>query len=87
MRLDIWHFFGLAAQGVFGSRFLVQWLASEIQGKTVFPLYFWQASLLGAIGLLIYAVHIKDPVFIIGQSFGIVIYSRNLILRQRSARA
>ena len=33
-----------------------------------------------SIGLLIYAVFRKDPVIILGQSFGLFIYLRNLIL-------
>ena len=63
---------------------MVQWLASEARGKSVFPAYFWYASLVGAVGLLAYAIHIRDPIFILGQSFGLVVYSRNLALRHRA---
>jgi len=72
---------------MFASRFVVQWLVSELRGQSVFPRYFWYASLGGGIGLLLYAIHIQDPIFIVGQAFGLLVYSRNLVLRQRRAVA
>ena len=39
---------------------------------------FWFLSLGGALMLLTYAIHREDPVFILGQSAGMFIYSRNL---------
>ena len=81
-----WLGLGLAAQTLFFSRFLVQWIASERARKSVMPVAFWYFSLGGGVLLLAYAIHIFDPVFILGQSGGIVIYSRNLyfIHRHRS---
>jgi lipid-A-disaccharide synthase-like uncharacterized protein len=87
MRWDLWHLVGWIGQAMFASRFLVQWLVSEYRRQSVFPNYFWYASLGGAVGLLLYAIHIQDPVFIVGQSFGILVYGRNLALRQRHAPA
>jgi len=77
---DPWLYLGLAAQLCFTMRFLIQWIASEIKKESVIPVYFWYFSLLGSLGLLIYAVHRKDPVFILGQSAGCFIYIRNLML-------
>jgi lipid-A-disaccharide synthase-like uncharacterized protein len=37
--------------------------------------------------LLAYAIHRKDPVFILGQSMGIFIYTRNLFLIRREKKA
>ncbi len=71
---------GLVAQGLFSARFLVQWIASEKQGRSVVPLAFWLLSLAGGSLLLLYAILRQDPVFILGQAGGIVIYSRNLYL-------
>ena len=80
-----WKIFGLTFQACFMGRFLVQWLASEKAGKSVVPNAFWYLSLLGASGLLTYAiVHLKDPVFAIGQSTGFFIYIRNLVLIRKS---
>ena len=71
---------GFAGQGLFASRFIVQWIYSEKKGKSSIPVIFWYLSIFGGIGLLIYAIFRKDPVIILGQTFGIFIYLRNLIL-------
>ncbi len=74
----IWLGIGFLGQGLFSARFLIQWLMSERQRKSVIPLEFWYFSLAGGITLLAYAIHKRDPVFVLGQSFGLVIYLRNL---------
>jgi len=79
-----WKILGFLGQGVFASRFLVQWFMSERRGQSYFPRYFWYASILGSTVLFTYAVHIKDPVFILGQSMGMIIYYRNLVLLRRT---
>ena len=71
---------GFLGQALFASRFIVQWILSEKKGESHIPLVFWYLSIFGGIGLLIYAIFRKDPVIILGQSFGIFIYLRNLIL-------
>ena len=75
---------GFLGQGLFASRFIVQWLYSEKIGKSAIPVVFWYLSIGGGIGLLIYAIFRKDPVIITGQSFGIIIYIRNLVLLQKN---
>ncbi len=74
---------GFTGQGLFASRFIVQWIHSERKKESSIPLIFWYLSILGGIGLLIYAISRKDPVIIVGQTFGIFIYLRNLILISR----
>ncbi|MDC3156883.1 lipid-A-disaccharide synthase N-terminal domain-containing protein [Pelagibacteraceae bacterium] len=71
---------GFIGQGLFASRFIVQWIYSERKGESSIPIIFWYLSIFGGIGLLIYAIFRKDPVIITGQSVGILIYLRNLIL-------
>ncbi len=71
---------GLIGQLLFSGRFLVQWIASERKKKSIVPISFWILSILGSSFLLIYAIYKKDPVFILGQSFGFIVYIRNLIL-------
>jgi len=71
---------GFLGQGVFASRFIVQWIYSEKKGESSIPIVFWYLSILGGLGLLTYAIFRQDPVIIIGQSFGILIYVRNLFL-------
>ncbi len=71
---------GFLGQGVFASRFIVQWIYSEKKGESSIPIVFWYLSILGGLGLLTYAIFRQDPVIIVGQSFGILIYVRNLFL-------
>jgi lipid-A-disaccharide synthase-like uncharacterized protein len=74
----VWKLVGFGGQALFGSRFLVQWIATERRRRSVVPTAFWYLSLCGGLTLLSYAISIKDPVFITGQSFGVLVYSRNL---------
>ncbi len=71
---------GFIGQGIFASRFIVQWIYSEKKGKSEIPIIFWYLSIFGGLGLLTYAIFRQDPVIIVGQLFGIFIYLRNLIL-------
>ena len=87
MTWDPWVVVGLLGQTLFFTRFLVQWIASEKAGRSVVPTVFWFFSLGGGLVLLIYAIRRQDPVFILGQSAGLLVYSRNLwmIFRETSA--
>jgi lipid-A-disaccharide synthase-like uncharacterized protein len=76
--VDIGILIGYTAQGLFSMRFVVQWIASERAGKSVVPTAFWVFSIGGGVMLLGYAIYRKDPVFIIGQAFGVFVYLRNL---------
>ncbi|MFA6265195.1 MAG: lipid-A-disaccharide synthase N-terminal domain-containing protein [Pseudolabrys sp.] len=80
---------GYVAQLFFAMRFVVQWIASERAGRSVVPTTFWVFSIGGGIMLLGYALYRKDPVFIIGQAFGVFVYIRNLqfVLRGRGQGA
>ncbi len=81
----IWMTVGFAGQAMFSMRFLVQWLASEKQKRSVVPRAFWYFSVAGGVILLSYAIHRLDPVFILGQGMGLFIYGRNLWLIHRSS--
>jgi lipid-A-disaccharide synthase-like uncharacterized protein len=80
MTVDLWLILGLGAQGMFSARFLVQWIVSERRKQSTMPKIFWYLSLVGSGMLLVYAIHRRDPVFILGQSFGSLVYVRNLML-------
>jgi lipid-A-disaccharide synthase-like uncharacterized protein len=82
----IWLGAGFGGQALFAARFLVQWLVSEKERRSVIPTVFWYLSLGGGLVLLVYALHLRDPVFITGQATGVFIYLRNLMLL-RGARA
>ena len=76
----IWVLVGLSGQILFTARFLVQWIASERERRSVVPVAFWYFSLGGGAVLLAYALWRGDPVFVLGQSMGVGIYLRNLWL-------
>ena len=84
--LMYWQIVGFAGQAVFTARFLVQWIASEKKRDSVVPVAFWWLSLQGGLLLLVYAIHRQDPVFIVGQSMGMVVYVRNLMLVGKKKR-
>jgi lipid-A-disaccharide synthase-like uncharacterized protein len=83
MMSHLWLAIGLIGQAAFASRFLVQWIASERRHKSVIPVQFWILSILGSAALMIYSIYRRDPVFILGQSAGLLIYTRNLVLINR----
>ena len=94
MNIDLWLFsftltawiaIGFLGQTMFSLRFIVQWLSSEKHGRSHIPTAFWYFSIAGGSTLLAYAIFRQDPVFIVGQAFGLLIYFRNvhLIFRER----
>ena len=74
---------GFVGQGLFASRFIIQWIYSERVGKSSIPVVFWYLSIFGGLGLLTYAIFRQDPVIIVGQTFGIFIYIRNMIISRK----
>ncbi len=82
-----WLVLGLVGQAMFSTRFLIQWIASERRKQSVVPLAFWWFSLAGGLCLLSYALFRADPVFILGQSAGMIVYFRNLVLLRRNRLA
>ena len=85
--MNLWKVVGLIGQVTFGSRFIIQWLVSEKEGRSVIPVSFWYLSVIGAAITLVYAVHIEEPVFMLPQLAALLIYARNLYFVQREKRA
>ncbi len=85
-RTTAWLVLGFAGQAIFTARFLVQWLASERCRSSVVPVAFWWLSLLGGSFLLMYACSRQDPVIMLGQSLGVFVYVRNLMLVRKHRR-
>lgn len=81
----LWLIVGFVGQAVFTGRFVLQWLYIEFKKRSVIPVGFWYLSMLGSSILLVYAIYRQDPVFIAGQSFGLLVYLRNLQLISRQA--
>jgi lipid-A-disaccharide synthase-like uncharacterized protein len=82
---DTWVIVGFIAQSLFTLRFGIQWIASEKRKKSHIPEAFWYFSLAGGTLLLLYSIHRKDPVYIVGQATGLLIYVRNIyfIIQQK----
>tara|TARA_B100001250_G_C19260291_1_gene554657 strand:+ start:102 stop:401 length:300 start_codon:yes stop_codon:yes gene_type:complete len=80
----IWMLFGLFGQLVFFSRWVIQWIASERNSKSIIPIPFWWCSLIGGIITFIYACHIGSFPFILAQFIGIIVYLRNIYLIKKA---
>ncbi len=80
----VWIAVGFAGQALFTLRMLLQWYASEKSKRSVVPVGFWWGSLFGGILLLAYFVWRKDVVGVVGQSTGVFVYARNLVLIYRN---
>ena len=74
----LWLGIGFFGQGLFFMRWVVQWISSEKKKKSEIPILFWYFSLIGGLITLIYAIYRVDPVFILAQSFGLIVYLRNI---------
>jgi lipid-A-disaccharide synthase-like uncharacterized protein len=74
----LWLLVGFSAQLMFSMRFIVQWIASERARSSIVPESFWYFSLFGGALLFAYALYRADPVFVLGQGMGLVIYIRNI---------
>jgi len=81
--IGFWGIVGFIAQGVFFSRFLLQWLASERRRHSYVPVYFWWISLSGGALMLAYSIGIRQLPLILGQATGLLVYARNLIMIYR----
>lgn len=74
----LWLLIGFTAQLMFSMRFIIQWIASERARRSIVPETFWYFSFLGGAMLFAYAIYRVDPVFIMGQGMGLLIYARNI---------
>ncbi|MBD9561699.1 MULTISPECIES: lipid-A-disaccharide synthase N-terminal domain-containing protein [Pseudomonas] len=83
-RETLWLVIGFGGQVAFTGRFVLQWLYSEYKKRSVIPVSFWYLSIVGSTLLFAYAIYRQDPVFIVGQAFGSIVYLRNLQLIARS---
>ncbi len=80
-----WLAVGLLGNAAFASRFVLQWLASERAGRSVVPVAFWYLSILGSLVLLVYAIHLRSPIFTLAYLPNAFIYLRNISLERRGA--
>lgn len=79
--------YGCSGQILFTLRFIYQWYYSKRAGESELPAGFWIISLTGSLLIVSYAIFRHDPVLIIGQSFGLVAYIRNLCILRKQIKA
>lgn len=83
-----WKVIGWLGNGIFFSRFLVQWYATEKKKQVVVPQSFWWLSLIGTVTLLCYGVfYLRDSVVIFSNAFNWIPYIRNLIIHRQHKAA
>lgn len=70
--------FGAFGQLLFTFRFVYQYVYSRRRQVSALPAGFWIISLAGSVSICVYGLLRCDLVLIVGQSFGIVAYARNL---------
>lgn len=76
----------MIGQLLFIFRFVYQWIYSYRIQESVLPTTFWWISLYGALLIIIYAILRQDWILILGHSFGIVSYVRNLKIGYKYSR-
>ena len=76
--------FGSLGQMIMTLRFVYQWFYSKHRNASLLPMGFWVISLMGALVVVAYGIYRYDPVLILGQVSGLLVYSRNIYLACRS---
>ncbi len=71
---------GAVGQLSLNLRYLYQWYYSELANESLLPLGFWIISAVGSLLVVVYGVFRHDPVLLVSQSLGMVIYTRNIWL-------
>jgi lipid-A-disaccharide synthase-like uncharacterized protein len=86
-KVGAWEIFGFVGNICFGSRFILQWIASERAKRSIVPVTFWYLSLAGSVVLLVYFIHLRSIVGVLAYLPNTIPYSRNLMLIHREKKA
>lgn len=78
--------YGVAGQFTFTLRFIYQWWYSRRKGESLLPTTFWLISLTGSLMIISYAIIRHDPILILGQATGFVVYLRNIMIGHKAAK-
>jgi lipid-A-disaccharide synthase-like uncharacterized protein len=76
-------FAGAIGQLMLNLRFIYQWYYSEKHKTSILPLGFWVISTGASVLILAYAAYRIDPVLLVAQSMGIIVYARNMFIHFR----
>ena len=77
---------GISGQLLLNCRYLYQWYFSEKAKQSLLPLGFWVISAFASVLVVIYSIFRKDPVLLVAQSLGLVVYIRNIWIYRKQAR-
>lgn len=75
---------GAIGQLMLNLRFVYQWYYSEKAKTSILPFGFWLISTIASVLVIAYAVYKMDPVLLVAQSMGIVVYVRNMFLKNKT---
>jgi lipid-A-disaccharide synthase-like uncharacterized protein len=78
-------FIGAVGQLSLNARYIYQWYHSEIAQESLLPLGFWVISAVGSLLVVVYGIFRNDPVLLVSQSLGMIIYGRNIFLHLRKS--
>ena len=74
---------GITGQLLLNCRYLYQWYFSEKANESVLPLGFWVISAVASVFVVVYSIYRKEPVLLVAQSLGILVYLRNIIIYRK----
>ena len=77
---------GSAGQVIFTLRFVYQWIYSRKRQESILPMGFWLISLTGSFIIVSYAIVRLDPVLVLGQSTGLLVYIRNIYIMRKTKK-
>ena len=79
--------YGVTGQIIFTLRCIYQWIYSSKIKESGLPAGFWWISITGSLTICSYAILRYDPILILGQSFGMISYARNLMIGYKNKKA
>ncbi len=86
-RTWFWIAVGVAGQGLFACRFLIQWITSERKKESVIPVAFWYLSIAASFLMLASFIQLGELIFGLGMLLTLPIYTRNLWMIHRKKQA
>jgi lipid-A-disaccharide synthase-like uncharacterized protein len=74
---------GVVGQLLLNCRYLYQWYFSEKANESVLPLGFWIISAVASVMVVVYSIYKQEPVLLVAQGLGIIVYARNTIIYRK----
>jgi lipid-A-disaccharide synthase-like uncharacterized protein len=78
--LSFWSLLGTVGMLMLNLRYLYQWYRSEQEKESVLPFGFWVISAVASLIVVLYGYQKSDPVLIVSQGMGLLVYIRNCVL-------